>query len=326
MKNLENMYAQMNSAISAGELAERITEGAAGSTAPKKRSYRRLGGLAAGLAAVCALAVGVGAANNWNYAEAFARIFGEKAENLQEYVPENERVIENTFTYADFSVEAAAVSNSGMYLMLRADAKNGAVFEGSSDYHINVNSENGNFDGYCMNIYVLEESPERIRLRCDLLGEVNGGDVTVSVTNPDAEPGAVWEAEFTAKTAAEELIKEIKGEIGFPMEVIGSDKRLVQGDDLVINAEKIMVSAINARIDGTYSQHNMAAVQYKERVWAEMKNGERVSLQNVATRGEMIILNNGEEAVDGRIYMTFVEPIDINELAAFVFDDERIEF
>ena len=70
----------------------------------------------------------------------------------------------------------------------------------------------------------------------------------------------------------------------------------------------------------------MAAVDYKERVWAEMKNGERVSLQNVAARGEMISLNDGEETVDGRIYMTFVEPIDISELAALVFDDERIEF
>ena len=326
MKRLEAMYSQINSAVSPEKLAENVIERAVSSTAPQKRSYRRLGGLAAGLAAVCALAVGVGAVNNWNYAEAFARIFGEKAENLQEYVPENERVIENTFTYADFSVEAAAVSNSGMYLMLRADAKNGAVFEGSSDYHINVDSENGNFDGYCMNVYVLEESTERIRLRCDLLGEVNGGDITVSVTNPDAEPGAVWKAEFTAKTAAEELIKEIKGEIGFPMEVIGSDKRLVQGDYLVINAEKRTVSAINARIDGTYSQHNMAAVHYKERAWAEMKTGERVSLQNVATRGEMISLNDGAEAVDGRIYMTFVEPIDINELSALDFDNERIEF
>ena len=70
----------------------------------------------------------------------------------------------------------------------------------------------------------------------------------------------------------------------------------------------------------------MAAVHYKERVWAEMKNGERISLHNVAARGEMIILNDGEEAVDGRIYMTFVEPIDINELSSLVFDNERIEF
>ena len=37
-------------------------------------------------------------------------------------------------------------------------------------------------------------------------------------------------------------------------------------------------------------------------------------------------LNDGEETVYGRIYMTFVEPIDINELSALDFDNERIEF
>ena len=41
--------------------------------------------------------------------------------------------------------------------------------------------------------------------------------------------------------------------------------------------------------------------------------------------GGSVVLD-GVPLVEGRIYMTFEEPIDISQLDAIVFDNERVEF
>lgn len=326
MKKLENMYEQMKSETTAEELAEKVIRSAEVGSVSPKRSYRKAVGFAAGFAAVCVFAVGVGAVNNWNYAEAFSRLFGEKAEQLTEYFPTDERVIENTFENVDFSIEAAAVSNGGMYLVLNAQPKNNAELGENFFYAVKVDSEINDYSGYCLSGDKIESNSHSDRTRVIVSGEMNGGTMTVTVSDCSAEPEGKWVAEFTACTAAAELVKEENMEIGFPTEEVSpANNMLIQGSDNAVKAEKITVTAINAWIDGVFEMRN-GAVPNKGLVWAELKNGERVFVCNVASRGEVVEVKDGVPLVEGRIYMTFEEPIDISQLAAVVFDNERVEF
>ena len=57
-----------------------------------------------------------------------------------------------------------------------------------------------------------------------------------------------------------------------------------------------------------------------------MKNGDKISIFAISSRGEVIDQREEYSLVNGSVHLSFSEPIDINELSAIVFDDERIEF
>ena len=325
MDRLGNYYEKIESRYTAEELSERVMDMENNKVTVKKRSPKRIAAMAACFAVVAASTVAVGAATDWKYAEAFTRLFGEKADNLSEYVPEKEEVIENTFTLVDFSVEAAAVSNNGMYLMISAEAKNGAVFDEEFSYKVDIDSDSDNYDGYCMRFDTVEKTPCSAKILAVLGGKLDGGNITVSVSDCSVEKGAIWKTRLAPPVLINELTKELDREIGCPINVIESGKPLVQGEDRKIRAEKITVSAIDAEVEGIFELRS-ADVPDKERIWAEMKNGNRIPVLTISSRGEEIERNEGYVLVDGSIDFSFAEPIDINELSAIVFDDERIEF
>lgn len=323
MDRLGNYYEKIESRYTAEELSERVMNMDNKVSSVKRRSPKRIAAIAACLAVIVGSTVAVGAATDWKYAEAFTGLFGEKADNLSEYVPENEEVIENTFTLADFSVEAAAVSNNGMYLMIGVETKNGAVLDENFRYNISIDSEE--YDGYGMKEEVIEKTSDSAKILMALGGKLDGGNITVRVCDCSLEKDAVWEVKLAPPALINEITKELNAVIGFPVEVIDSDKHLVQGEDSEIRARSITVSAIDAGISGIFELWN-GAIPCKERIWAEMKNGDKISIFAISSRGEVIDQRDGYSLVNGSVHLSFIEPIDINELSAIVFDDERIEF
>lgn len=325
MDRLRNYYEKIESRYTTEELSERVMNVDKLRITAKKRSPKKVAAIAACFAVIVCSTVAVGAATDWNYVEAFSRIFGEKAENIREYVPENEEVIKNTFTLADFSVEAAAVSNNGMYLMIGVEAKNGAVLDENFRYNISIDSDSDKYDGYGMKEEVIERTSDSAKILMALGGKLDGGNITVRVSDCSLEKDAVWEVKLAPPALINEITKELNTVISFPEEVIDSDKHLVQGEDSKIRARSITVSAIDAEISGIFELWN-GAVPCKEKMWVELKNGERITVFGIASRGEVVDQREGYSLVDGSVHLSFSEPIDINELSAIVLDDERIEF
>lgn len=325
MDRLRNYYEKIESRYTPEELSERVMNGDKLRITAKKRSPKKVAAIAACLAAIVGSTVAVGAATDWNYVEAFSRIFGEKAENIREYVPENEEVITNTFTLADFSVEAAAVSNNGMYLMIGVEAKNGAVLDENFRYNISIDSDSDKYDGYGMKEEVIERTSDSAKILMALGGKLDGGNITVRVSDCSLEKDAVWEVKLAPPALINEITKELNTAIGLPWLEIGSDKMLTQCDDNKIRARSITISAIDASISCIYNSYYYS-FPYVEKIWVEMKNGAKVSVFGIASGGELIDQREEYSLVDGSVHLSFSEPIDINELSAIVLDDERIEF
>lgn len=325
MDRLRNYYEKIESRYTAEELSAKVMNIDNRVSSVKKRSPKRIAAIAACFAVIVCSTVAVGAATDWNYVEAFSRIFGEKAENIREYVPEKEEVIENTFTLADFTVDAAAVSNNGMYLMIGVETKNGAVLDENFRYNISIDSDSEEYDGYGMKEEVIEKTSDSAKILMALGGKLEGGNITVRISDCSVEQGAVWEVKLTPPALINEITKELNTVIGFPEEVINSDKHLVQGEDSKIRARSMTVSAIDAEISGIFELWN-GAIPCKERIWAEMKNGDKISIFAISSRGEVVDQRDRYSLINGSVHISFIEPIDINELSAIVFDDERIEF
>ena len=325
MSRLNDYYEKIESRYTADELSERVMNMDNRVSPVKRNSPKRIAAIAACFAVIVGSTVAVGAATDWKYAEAFAGLFGEKADNLSEYVPEKEEVIENTFTLADFSVEAAAVSNNGMYLMIGVETKNGAVLDENFRYNIDIDSDSDKYDGYGMCEKIMEETEHSAKILMSLGGKLDGGNITVRVYDCSLEKDAVWEVKLAPPALINEITKELNTVIGFPVEVIGSDKHLVQGEDSEIRARSMTVSAIDAEISGIFELWN-GAVPCKEKMWAELKNGERVAVFSISSRGEVVDQREGYSLINGSVHLSFAEPIDINGLSAIILDDERIGF
>ena len=325
MSRLNDYYEKIESRYTAEELSERVMNMDNRVSPVKRHSPKRIAAIAACFAVIVGSTVAVGAATDWKYAEAFAGLFGEKADNLSEYVPEKEEVIENTFTLADFSVEAAAVSNNGMYLMIGVETKNGAVLDENFKYNISIDSDSEEYDGYGMKEEVIEKNSDSAKILMSLGGKLDGGNITVRVYDCSLEKDAVWEVKLAPPALINEITKELSTVIGFPVEVIDSDKHLVQGEDSKIRARSMTVSAIDAEISGIFELWN-GAVPCKEKMWAELKNGERIAVFSISSRGEVVDQREGYSLINGSVHLSFSEPIDINELSAIILDDERIEF
>ena len=177
-----------------------------------------------------------------------------------------------------------------------------------------------------MKIENVERTPEKVKILIAINANLCGGNITFGISDCSVEEGAVWEVKFSSPDIIDEIKKDFETEtvIGLPVEAFGSYGQLIQRDS-ELRAINITVSSIDAVISGVYELGSYAFVN-REKIWVEMKSGDKVPIFSVGSNGTNYKEKEGYSLVGGNMYLSFAEPIDINELSAIVFDDERIEF
>lgn len=332
MKKLNNLYEQITPKTEPEILAQKVIRTAEAKPASKRRAFRPLSAVAAAAAAMSALVITAGAANEWDYGAIFESIFGDKAQNITESTISQARIIRDDIEGLDFEVVAAAADKHSALVILDVFSKDGTdlseIAEESLCNYVR-NNINFSFDGpavasSAMGISTIEESAEKVRLRINMNtdADISGSDIRIIARRYGSGSGetiftgkeASWIAEFTADYTAEEYSYEntmhLEAESGL-------------GKTTFLDVDSITITPLNVYINGTGTGDYFSAVWNYEENYVVTESGEKVYFTDFGSTASAQADEYG--GMSESCCFTFETPVNPEEITAIVLNGQTIE-
>jgi len=334
MNRLNDLYEQINPKTSAEELSRKIMDTEIRTTA-KKRPSKAVAAILAATVSVSALTVTAGAANGWDYAGMFRKLFGEeKAENIMENIVPEATVLQDTIDTMDFELVAAAADKHGVlaildvypengYKLIEKDEYGNDIVKPFQDLFISIESES--IYGSGVGVTPIEKSVEKVRLSVRMNTEDKIKDKKLTLTarrqNKKNENGEYefdinadysWRAEFVADYSAEEIRYEKDMDFTF-------ENKLGGVNNLFAHISGIEVSSISAYFEGENVDNLFGCYWNADNTYAVLESGEKVEIIGITSTGY-------EEGAGSTVLMlSWEEPVNPEEVCSIYLGGETIE-
>lgn len=336
MKKLNDLYEQITPVTEPEALAQKVIRTAEANPASKRRAFRPLSAVAAAVAAMSALVITAGAANEWDYGAFFESIFGDKSQNITESIISPATEICDTIDEFDFDVVAAAADKHSILAIIdvslkealpEADWSNGVpeevaeYFFGTLTFDINIDALKSSTSST-----FIDSQPDshtiRIRLCAETDADITGKKVTITAYNhfePDGTEIIItgneecWKAEFTADyTAAEVNYKK-----NAHLEAMGYDNEV-----RYLDVTDITITPLTLYIDGTGTGDYFAAMWNYEDRYVVTDSGEKIYFcdSSAATSQTDDYITYTESCS-----YSFETPVNPEEITAIVLGNQTIE-
>ncbi|MBQ8614017.1 MAG: hypothetical protein IJ416_07370 [Ruminiclostridium sp.] len=332
MKKLNDLYEQITPATAPEALAQKVIRTADANPASKRRAFRPLTAVAAAAAAMSALVITAGAANEWDYGAIFESIFGDKSQNITESTISQARIIRDDIEGFDLEVAAAAADKHSALVILDVFPEDGAdLSEISGESLSDFIADNINFcydvpaaNSSTMGITILEESAEKVRLRINMNSDadISGSDIRLIARRYGKDSGETvftgseksWIAEFTADYTAEEYSYE---------NAMNLETENGQGTITSLDVDNITITPLNAYINGTGTGDYFGAIWNYDDNYAVTDSGEKVYFTDF---GSTASAQAGEYGgMSESCCFTFETPVNPEEITAIVLGNQTIE-
>lgn len=323
MNKLNNLYRQITPETKPVELAERVMAMSEKPAVHKRISFRPAVAVAAAAAAMSALVVTAGAANQWDYSAIFSQIFGEKAVNIEGNIVPEATIIKDEIENFDIELAAVAADKHGIIAIVDVTDKNGNFVTDENGELINIISdlwismdlidELGAYSSSTgSNVVWTEGNKARINVHTDV-GDADLAGRRIDITARDkgaAEYG--WIARCKIESTGEEIVYDKE---------LSLESTDYNGKLCTIDVEEITVSPIALYIEGSGTGDFLGAVHNSESSYAVTENGEEIKFCTMGASARA----NDYGSLEEIMHFIFEEPVNPKEIVSVVLGDNVIE-